>query len=271
MAPSILSQLKENFKDRMTVTVEFIDKVYGGIPKCKKSLDYFMQERCMSDEQKKSLEERLSIQGMTDEEKRIAMDLNWNVFEKDLQGNCCLWTGNIKAMLREIFTTLGLTQKRHKSGEDAHAGGKQTLQHGVSVCSCNPGDYLRIPFLIDGKSQAASQGYDDRIKHIEDKAGKRSVIGRHDYFVTPTMQFVLSWPRDGVYSAADIIKALCFCEDDGLGACRSQCFGQFKVIKIDYDGEEIDKIITMDDLKRYKPEKKAEEGESKKGKKAKAG
>lgn len=224
----------------LTVLLVFRDKILAGIPKAGNPLDFYMDSKHMSDEAKADFEDRVADGKVTDQEKEVIKSLNWCCFEKQTDNVLCLWHGNIKAGLREIFVTLGLTQKMYKkaksekvgsAAEEGHAGGKQTLQHAVHV------EPLRLPFFRPD-SQGCDRfitepdGFVDRVKHIEDAAGKRSVIGRHDYLLQPRLQFTLRWPKKGPFDRRDIINALAASEEDGLGACRSQGFGKYDIISI---------------------------------------
>lgn len=220
----------------LTALIVFRDKVLAGIPKAGNPLDYYIASKHMSDEEKADFTERVNDGSLTDDEKTVIKNLSWCCFEKndDGVGALCLWHGNMKAALREMFTTLGLTQKmwkKAKTGAEGHAGGKQVFQHAVHV------DPLRLPFFRpDTKGQdvfiTQPDGYLDRVKHIEDAAGKRSVIGRHDFLMQPRLQITLRWPQKGPFDRDDIIRALAACQDDGLGACRSQGFGKFNIIAL---------------------------------------
>jgi len=229
----------------LTALIVFRDKVLAGIPKAGNPLDYYLASKHMSDEEKSDFTERVTAGSLTDDEKEVIKNLSWCCFEKngdaDSDGRTvdgvealCLWHGNMKAALREMFTTLGLTQKmwkKAKVGTEGHAGGKQVFQHAVHV------DPLRLPFFRPnekGQDVFITQpdGYIDRVKHIEDAAGKRSVIGRHDYILKPRLQVTLRWPQKGPFDRDDIIRALAACQDDGLGACRSQGFGKFNIIAL---------------------------------------
>lgn len=69
------------------------------------------------------------------------------------------------------------------------------------------------------------------MKHIKDAAGQRTALGRHDFIFRPEMTIYLKWPASGVFSDDEMKKALSVCEEDGLGASRSQGFGKFEVIE----------------------------------------
>jgi hypothetical protein len=214
-----------------TVRIKFRDAVLAGVPKNEDVLTYFMEARHMSEAEKDDFKKRVMGGTLTEDEKDEIKETGWCVFEPDCDGNLCLWHGNIKAMLREIFVTTGLTQKKPNTkkaveggdGPAPCAGGRQTFQHAVHV------DPLRILFTKDKNTIKSPDGRKDRVKHISDASGKRSALGRHDFISQPEMEFFLKWPRKSIFTIDDIKNSLALAQEDGLGACRSQGFGKFDV------------------------------------------
>ena len=236
--------------EKRQVTIAFEDKILAGCPKKGDMLAFYMEAKHMSDAEKEDFKKRIEDGDLTDEEKEEQKETNWTIFEKDAEGFLVIWHNNVKALLRECATTLGLTQirysgntakakpKKAKKGEEAevvplepekaevkeaHAGGRQTFQHGLQI------DPLRIRILKDGQPIQRPDGFVDRVKHIQDAGGKRSAIGRHDYVERPTLTFTLMWPLNGAFKEEHIKKMLKLAEKDGVGASRSQGFGTFVV------------------------------------------
>lgn len=230
MSKSVLQDVEQKVYAKVRVVIQYRDTVLSGIPKNADMLDFFVKKKQMSEAEIADFRARVEKGEMTEEEKATIKNTAWCQFEIDHDGDLVLWHGNVKAMLREIFTTIGLTQKKYKKGSkeaEGHAGGKQVMQHAVHV------DPLRIKLLIDGKPVQEPTGYVDRIKHIEDMNGKRSALGRHDYLKGATAEFFLKWPKNSCFDVDDMKKALAFAQDDGLGSSRSQGFGKFDVIAFD--------------------------------------
>lgn len=241
MSESVLTEIANKVYIRVKLRIKFRDRVLAGVPKNDQVLDYFMNARHMSDKDKDDLKARIDAGTLSAEEKDEVKNTSWCQFEKNKAGELVLWHGNVKAMLREIFVTLGLTQKRpnlkKKKGETEEAaalekgpsaGGKQTLQHAVHVEGL--AGALHLPFLVGGSPVKEPSGSLDKVKHITDAAGKRSALGRHDYLDQPELDVILKWPRESVFTEVEFKQALAVCQDDGLGACRSQGFGKFDVI-----------------------------------------
>jgi len=251
---SVLSDIVLDEVNRVRIVLEFRDKLLSGIPQSGDMLDYFIKMKQMSDQEKEDFILRIQKGAMTDDEKAEMKETSWTTFEKDKDGFCCLWHNNIKAMLREICSVTGTFMSKRassKKGEE-RSGSKQTFQHGFNVKGTE-GDGLRIRILTngvyaraekrgeepkwmpfpDGKYVPVKQahGYVDRIKHISDASGKRSAIGRHDFFEKARLQFEVWWLANGNYDVDDLKKLFALAQDDGLGASRSQGLGQFDVIE----------------------------------------
>ena len=227
MSKSILQKYSDEAFHVRKITIKFRDKILAGIPRNGDTLDFFMNARHMSDKDKQDFELRIKQGEITEEEKAEIKETAWCVFEKDHEEQLTVWCGDFKAMIREIFVCMGLTQRRtSKNKGEESAGGRQHLQHTVSI------DPLRVPFERDGKALTKPDGYVDRIKHIADAAGKRSALGRHDYVDKAEMTFTIRWPKvgaDKIITEDDMKKVFAMAQEDGLGACRSQSMGRFDV------------------------------------------
>lgn len=254
MGKSVLESIVLDENNRVGVTLEFRDKLLSGIPQSGDMLDYFIKMKQMSDSEKEDFILRIQKGAMSDDEKAEMKETSWTTFEKDREGFCCLWHNNIKAMLREICSVTGTFMSKRassKKGEE-RSGSKQTFQHGFNVKGTE-GDGLRIRILTNGEYAKAEKrgetplwkpfsdgkyvpvkqahGHVDRIKHISDASGKRSAIGRHDFFEKARLKFEIWWLANGNYGVEDLKKLLALAQDDGLGASRSQGLGQFDVIE----------------------------------------
>jgi hypothetical protein len=233
---SVLSDVSDKILSKVRVRIRFEDKLMSGLAKGGKSLDFYIASKHMSDEAKADFLSRVKAGTITDKEQEEIKDCSSRIFERDRNGDLVIWHGNPKAMIRECAVTLGITQKAYrkrggkKKGdeivEDAgSAGGKQVVQHGISVDPCH------IKILVDGKPIQEVSGTMDKPIHIKDRGEPRSALGRWEYVENPELEFTLNWTRDGVITEDDVKKIMALAEKDGLGACRSQGFGTFVVTK----------------------------------------
>lgn len=262
MGKSVLEDVAKDLFYVVRLKLEFRDKMLAGIPRNESMLDYFMNAKHMSDAEKADFQKRVETGALSDEEREALKETAWCCFEPDLDGYLTIWHGNLKAMLREVFVTLGLTQKAPKKRSAAKetegaAGGRQTLQHAVHVdgyldptAAKDHPNFRSVRVLIekhgkpirvvDGQYQMAETdkvdangkkiveiGFMDKVKHIQDASGKRSALGRHDFVDRPELNITIKWPVGSVFDMDDMKKAFALAQENGLGACRSQGYGKF--------------------------------------------
>ena len=148
-------------------------------------------------------------------------------------------TRQVKAMLREMMSTLGIST--------AKRGSKQTLQHLVVVKSCDEtgeafdGDMVnQINFERDGDFVEAVDDHVEMCAHVMGPLGPRSLIKQHDRIYGAKIRFLIRVPANlpkpratAVLRDEEIQRMLAHAQDDGLGACRSQGYGKFRVIKLE--------------------------------------
>lgn len=223
-ATSVLTDVK--IFDRVIVGITWADKILAGLPQKGDSLDYFIKLKTMSEAAAEDFRARIKAGTLKEDEKAELEEAACRVFERDHEGFLCIWHGNIKALLRECATTLAYTQLKHSSAKGkCHPGGRQTFQHGLHI------DPLRPRFLRDGKPLKAADGQLDRVQHVSDKAGTRSVLGRYEFLDKVSLEFEISWMANGCFKLKHLQGLLKLAEKDGLGASRSQGFGTFIVNK----------------------------------------
>jgi len=226
---SILTTQRDALLEKRLVRIQFLDKCLAGIPKGGDALEYYISKKFLSDDEKKAFRERVKAGSLSPQEEEEVKQASERVFERDGGGEVdrgvpVLWHGQLKAMLRDVFTCMGLTQRQFKQSKtNGHAGGKQILQHTVNV---EP-NHLRF---LDGTTVVPKpDGIVDRVVHTQNG----SALSSHEFMFQREMEFTLSWPKNSCFTDDDIKNALSLCENDGLGACRSQGFGRFAVTKYD--------------------------------------
>lgn len=145
----------------------------------------------------------------------------------------------VKAMLREMMTTLGITVKKK--------GSKQTYQHLLAICACNEEgepfeDELlnQINFELDGDIVSEIDDYIVMCAHVMGPQGPRSCIKHHDRIFGATIRFLLRAPANmpkaratAVLRDDEIVKMLAHAQNDGLGANRSQGHGKFTITRLE--------------------------------------
>lgn len=224
---SVLADVELGMYQSVDVTIEFLDKILAGIPTSEKALEYFLDAKFKSDAEKQDFRERLKAGTLSKEEIKERADCSTCRFEPDKDGHLSIWNGNLKAMLREGFTTLDIPGQIKVAGTGFKGAAKQQWQHGLVI------DPLYVPFLVDGKPVKTPAGAVDKVKHLVDQmtGAPRSAIGRHDYMDRGTqMKFSIRWLRKSCITVDHAKELLCMAQSDGLGASRSQSNGRFAVI-----------------------------------------
>jgi hypothetical protein len=242
MSKSVLEADEPKVYDKVNITIQFRDKVLSGIPQNGDMLEYFLRTKFATDAEKEDFTARMKAGTLTQEEQDELKNTNCQQFERDADGNLCIWHGNLKAMLREVFTTLGFTQwpciKTKKGGREFSAGGKQVMQHGVFVDPARilfhaPMKNVIDPSIMQFNPYQKADGTLTKPVHIEDQAGKRTALKAQEYLEQPFLSFTCKWLAKRTFDVKDLRQAFLVCQDDGLGASRSQGYGTFDVIKWD--------------------------------------
>ena len=239
-----LAAVHARLYNKVDVHIRFRDKVLGGLPKGGNPLDFWMELKNMSDDEKVEFKTRLKAGTVSAEELEEIKDASCCVFERDTEKCLVMWHGNLKAALREAFVTLGKTQMRGagevvvveepvkkddekiKTKVPKCGGGRQTLQHGVHV------EPLRIRLLRKGKPITEPDGVENRVKHVTGPTGPRSALGQYEMLLCPEMKFTVLWPAKGCFKREDIEEVLVFIAQNGAGASRSQGYGKFEILSI---------------------------------------
>ena len=145
----------------------------------------------------------------------------------------------IKAMLREMQSTLGMTV--------TNKGSKQTMQHLLVVQACDEhgiafnGERVnQVNFERGGETIAEIDDFVEMCAHIIGPQGRRSCIKRHGRIYGPSIRFLIRAPANlpksratAIVRDSQIVRMLNHGQGDGLGACRSQGYGKFKIVKLE--------------------------------------
>ena len=202
--------------DRYNVTIKVRNRIMGGVPKSSEVIEAWVRARTGYDDEltKAQTEEALATQVAEEAEKM------WTGFPGDERG-LFVATRQIKAMLRESATMLGITKKKR--------GSKQVVQHGLEI---KGPDHEQRVYL--GVTEAS--GSDEGPIHVMTAQGPRTALKRQDYVDAPTLSFAI-WvlktaPQETRHMGeTEIVQMLTFAQENGLGASRSQGHGKFDVVE----------------------------------------
>jgi hypothetical protein len=78
-------------------------------------------------------------------------------------------------------------------------------------------------------------GTDERVVHVMTAMGPRSSFKKYDYYDAPEISFTLKVLNDGVVTEHHLRTILEYAQDNGLGADRSQGFGQFDLMEFAHE------------------------------------
>ena len=226
----------DRFDARATIVIEFIDRIYGGLPMSGKPLEFFIKSKKMSTVEADELKARIQEGRLTPEESKEIDETCATVFERDREGFLCIWHGNLKACMREVLSTTGtFIKKKSKQG-------KNVFQHRTWIEPIRPRFLKQTP---DGKwvpvrdapqgelpaDAATPDGTVEKVKIIRDMSGQRTALGRHEYLEHARLAFEWQFGFDNpAYTADDFEKAWFQAQNNGLGACRSQGQGRFRIV-----------------------------------------
>lgn len=206
---------------KINVTLQFRDRMYGGIPKAKDLLDKYIQVRFGAEEGTET-HEHISRDVKSAEEK---LEIASCGFRHDETG---IYIGDyqIKAMLKQGGTLLKITTKKR--------GVKSTLGEGLFIKGTLSGDgkiyFEPIRLKPDGSEDFAG--------NVKVPQGKRSILKRCDYIEKGILNFQI-WMLEvrfggvGNLTFDDLKSILELGQELGLGSCRSFEKGKFDMIKFE--------------------------------------
>jgi hypothetical protein len=194
-----------------TVTIKLRDKLVGGWPKNPEVEKALLKARGLED-----LIPALSIPADAEGQAKLQaeqIEKSWIGFKTNGTGPY-LEARNIKAMLKEganiIKAMLGQKNLKAKLAERVFVEPHEIPLPEVS-------------------------GTDRRMVHAMTMQGPRSSMKLFDYIDRPTLEFRLKVLNDGIFTPDLLRDILDYCQENGLGADRSQGFGQFDVVSFDLD------------------------------------
>lgn len=226
---------------RYEVTLVFIDRVYGGVPRDPNLIAAWLKDRIMGPEieLRRHLLQILAEQGVelpeaaTPAQIEHAIDqvaeLKGNTFRRDGHA-LCLMDYQIKAMLKEA-TAIAFPWDRHNRWGPTRKAPRAAIAEWVFVDGRRHPLYHRQPYEERGELIPVTQpdGWETRVGHVQGPRGARSTLTIVDYCVQPVMRFRLGSFRDQI-TPEQWRDILLVGQRLGLGAIRSMSEGQFCVV-----------------------------------------
>lgn len=199
---------------KYAVTIKIRDRLIGGYPKNADAEAAMLKARGLED----LIPPAIDPATLNDEERALlkesALQKSWTGFKSNGAG-IYLESRNIKALFKECANILKgpalLNVKNFKS----------KVAERVFV------EPYRIPL------GERPDGTDSRVVHVMTAMGPRTSIKTYDYMDEPEISFQLKVLQDGVVGEEHLKTILEYGQDNGLGADRSQGFGQYDLIKFE--------------------------------------
>lgn len=201
---------------RYDVVIKLREKLCGGIPRDPNMIAAWVKAKTGFDDAQTKEQVEEVTEAMVDQ----AAEGSWIGFMSDDEG-LYLEARNLKAMLRECASVLGILKKKR--------GSKQIIQHGFEVKA--PGGSPRIRLGVKEPT-----GRDEKAIHVMTAQGQRNALKRVDYVEAPEVHFEV-WvlhtaPAETRHiGEKELVEMLTLAQENGLGADRSQGAGKFDVVQ----------------------------------------
>lgn len=231
---SLVAKTIEEERNYYFVELRFRDKVLGTQPKSREVMKKWLESKHVAAEIIEEQMAKLSPEQNIEEETQMA----WTGFFTDERGP---WIGTyqVKAMFREMLTTLGITVEKR--------GSKQTYQHLMEILACDVNRGMlkgpassRLYLWREGQVVSEPDGSEERTGHVVTPQGPRSILKKHDYIAQASLRFLVSVPArmaegrsTSVLGDREVARCLAHGGGDGIGCSRSQGFGTFDVVVLD--------------------------------------
>lgn len=235
---SIFADRTENYT-QYRVEVKVVDRIMGGTPQkadliagwLKKNLGVTDQEeviaavRSVLSDLGQDVPEDATLEQLTAAAEIVGAERHGNTFRRDDTG-LFLEGRVVKSMLKESTNICFATRKSSERWGPTGKGPKDALAEWVFVSD------LRLHLMRDGEAIREPDGTFTMHGVVGGPQGKRSTLTQYAYCVQPTITFTVKSFMDRV-TEDQWVTILQHSELIGLGAIRSQSFGQFAVQAFD--------------------------------------
>jgi len=230
---SVFSKEKSELFTTYRATLEFRDRILGGIPKDTKVIEAWLRAKAgvTDDDEIKHMMVRtlqdlgvdvtpdMTYDQLHEASDKIAAVKQTNGFKVNENG-LYIEDRQVKAMLKEAVNIL-------YAGERWGATKKGPRSFTAERVFIGP---ARINFLpnAEGKPACEPDGIEMLIIHASTPQGPRSSLSYHEYMERRSITFDVQVARDCIENK-NWPEIWSLCEENGLGAARSQSYGRFDV------------------------------------------
>lgn len=217
----------------INVTLEFRERVYGGVPQSKDLLDKYIEAvfRAKEDDETYNhvAQDALPERNEEKDEAQEKKDISTTGFRIDDRG-LYLADFQLKAMMKQGGSMLNLTTSKR--------GTKSTLGEGMFVKGLLSGELTDNKIYFQPIRQKPD-GYEDFAGNVNTRQGNRSILRRCDYVEKPTIQFQI-WVLENriaktgkALTVSDLRSILELGQELGIGSCRSLEKGKFNLVQFE--------------------------------------
>ena len=206
---------KKPMYDKFKVTLQFRDRVYGGLPLSKKLVEQYVEAKLAPGD--KAFAEKLAEETMPKDEAAKELEMIEHTerittgFKSD-EGGCYLGDYIIKAHLKQAASLLKITQQKR--------GSKDTVKEGL---------YIKPEKIYLGDKP---DGTEEFVGHVLTPTGKHSILKKSQYFDKPKITFEV-WMlnvRSDKFNGDDLHMCFEFGQELGIGSNRSYEKGKFDLV-----------------------------------------
>lgn len=237
---SVFAEYRDETFDLFRATIRLNDRLIGGQPKDPKLVEGWLAKNMglEDDELRARVTQHLTemgveVEGLTYDEMRTALaeaagEIKTQGFKRTSEGHPYIEARHLKAALKES-TSIVFPRGEHKFGTYRN-------RSGTEVGGKDPKAYVAERVFVKPEVIVVGEeisGVELAIGHIADwkaESGSRATIGYFEYVEQPEIEFMVEARKDSL-SAEQWGKIWAHAELNGLGAMRSQGYGQFIVTK----------------------------------------
>lgn len=227
---SVFAEQKAGLYEAHRLRLRFTDQLRGGCPKDPKLVQGWLRKNVGIDDEMElvartrehlvemgvEVPENATFEEMIDATDNLAAEIKTQGFKRDEEGRPYIESRQIKAGIKESVNILFAKEKWGKTGK----GPKNFTAERVFV---KP-DRIVVADEIDG--------VDLFVGHLNGPSGPQSTIGHVEYVAEAEFDLYIAAVRDSIDTKRwGLIWS--HMELNGLGAMRSQGFGQFEVIEFE--------------------------------------
>jgi hypothetical protein len=206
---------------KLRITIQIREKLLAGKPANLSAANAMLKARGL-DEFVAEAQDIVNPGEKAEAAAKIAKDEGLCEFHRR-EGHPGIWmpSNNVKAGLKENWSVLGLRVKVR--------GSRGALAEGLFVAGDEESDWIRVGDAPDSVYEA--------VAHTMSMQGPVSSVKRHEVALRPILTFQV-WIANAAavadkISDDELAQCLTHFGEHGVGACRSQGFGRFDIVKIE--------------------------------------